>query len=75
MTVVPFIDEKRPAKKYVSPIAQPVFIRPSALVDPNRVSDPSEALESRVEVEGSSASGDVESSNKSRPANVPARPT
>jgi hypothetical protein len=74
LDVVPFIDEKRPAKKYESPRAQPVFIRPPAFVEPSRVREPSDARERRVAEEGSKVS-DEEVSNRSKPANVPARPT
>lgn len=71
---VPFMELNEPAKKKVSPSAQPALIFPPASVEPNLVNEPSAALDKRVEVDGSNES-EVELSNKSSPANVPARPT
>lgn len=71
---VPLIDENDPAKNTLSPSAHAVLIFPPASVEPRRVREPSEARDKRVDVVGSNER-DVELSNKSSPANVPARPT
>lgn len=69
------IDENKPAMNTSSPpSAHAVLILPPASVEPSRVREPSDARDKRVDVVGSNER-DVELSNKSSPANVPARPT
>lgn len=52
----------------------PADILPPVFVAPRRDSAPSEVRESRVEVDGSNVTAEV-LSNRSSPANAPARPT